>query len=258
MRRLKLVQSAKGMVERAKKIKPNHLRLVVDNVPTKKILLVEDEISFAEIVRDYLERAGHDVELSHTGVGVIDMVRRDAPDLILLDTMLPGIDGTEICQGIREFSDLPVIMVTAKVNEVDRLLGYDLGVDDYICKPVKPREVLARIKAVLRRYDRPKALDSESLIRLDEDAFSAHVKGEPLDLTPVEFRLLNLLTKKAGRVFSRTQIMDVIYVGEAHGSDRSIDSHVKNLRKKISAVLGEQDSPIHSVYGLGYKFELVE
>lgn len=238
----------------------NQLRLVVNNLnnensANKKILLIEDEVAFAQIVRDYLEQEGYEVSLQHSGVGVIDLVRRASPDLVLLDNMLPGVDGSEVCKGIREFSDIPIIMVTAKVDEMDRLLGYDLGVDDYICKPVKPREILARIKAVLRRFDRPGIQSATALIELDDAAFSARVKGQLLDLTPVEFRLLNLLTKKAGRVFSRTQIMDVIYVGEAHGSDRSVDSHIKNLRKKIAAVLGEEESPIQSVYGLGYKFE---
>lgn len=241
--------------------KDSPVKLVVDNVPpvdentSKTILLVEDETAFAEIIRDYLQESGYRVEMSHTGVGVIDMVRRTPPDLVLLDNNLPGIEGTAICEGIRKFSDLPIIMVTARVDEMDRLLGYDLGVDDYICKPVKPREVLVRVKAVMRRFSRPSGSAVTSLVELNEELFSARVKGHSLDLTPVEFRLLQLFTRKTGRVFSRTQIMDYIYEGESQGSDRSVDSHIKNLRKKLAKVLGEEESPIHSVYGLGYKFE---
>lgn len=218
------------------------------------ILMVEDEIEFAEIIRDYLEAAGFAVELAHSGSGIVDRVRQSPPALILLDLMLPGVDGPTICNKVRMFSDLPIIMLTARVDELDRLLGYDIGADDYICKPVKPREILARVKTVLRRFEPKNVAVQKSMLEFDEERFIVRLKGQALDLTPLEFRLLQLFANKEGRVFSRTQIMDLIYQNEAKGSDRAVDSHIKNLRKKMCAPYNGE-SPIQSVYGIGYKLE---
>lgn len=225
---------------------------MVDN--PKKIILVEDEQNVAEIVRDYMLAAGYSVELRHTGIGIVDLVRKTKPDLVLLDLMLPGIDGVTICKEIRKFSDVPIIMLTAKISELDRLLGYDTGADDYICKPVNPKEILARVKAVLRRFE-PKSINqSEQFFYFDEDRFTATLKGNILDLTKMEYNLLQLLVKYECRVYSRGQIMDYLYDGDVKGSDRSADTHIKNLRKKIGQVI-EGQSPIQSVYGLGYKLQ---
>lgn len=219
----------------------------------KRILLVEDETDFAEIVRDYLQQADYVVELCHTGVGVVERVQIAQPQLILLDIMLPGVDGITICRKIRAFSEVPVIMLTARVDEIDRLIGYELGADDYICKPVNPREILARVKAVLRRLDKTTAADQAALA-LDESRLLAVYKGQRLDLTPTEFRLLKLLSSKEGLIFSRKQIKEKIYDDPNEASERSIDTCIKKLRKKIGAVdVGE--SPIRSIYGAGYKYE---
>lgn len=221
----------------------------------KQILLVEDEIEAAEIIRDYLQQADFDVELCHTGNGVIEKTRESEPDLLLLDIMLPEVDGITICRQIRAFSEVPIMMLTARVDEVDRLIGYELGADDYICKPVNPREILARVKAVLRRLEHSHT-PHEEVLSLDKANLMAVYKGRRLDLTQTEFRLLNLLSKKEGKIFSRKQIKEKIYDDADAASDRSIDTCVKKLRKKIGAIeVGE--SPIRSVYGAGYKYERV-
>jgi len=220
-----------------------------------KILIVEDEVELAEIIGDYLIAEEYEVELIHTGLGVVEQVRRDPPDLILLDIMLPVADGLDICRQVRKFSNLPIIMMTAKVDEIDRLLGLDIGADDYICKPVRPKEVVARVRAVLRRtnwtLNPPQDTDR---LQLDESQRLAQWDGQALELTPVEFRLLNLLVKGA-RVYTRSVLMSVIYEDGRYVDDRTIDSHIKNLRRKLVAV-SKIKNPIRSVYGLGYKIEL--
>lgn len=178
------------------------------------------------------------------GLEVVPTVRAQEPDLILLDLMLPGCDGLEVCRELRTFSDVPIIMVTARVEEIDRLLGLDLGADDYICKPFSPREVVARARAILRR--RPLAARTEQGLSLDESI--------ELDLTPVEFRLLSCLAASPGRVFSRDQLLDRLYDDHRVVTDRTVDSHVKNLRRKLEQIDPEQ-SLIHSIYGVGYKLE---
>lgn len=221
-----------------------------------RILLVEDEVEVAEIIRDYLQQAGYAVELIHTGSGVVELIRTSPPQLVLLDIMLPEVNGITICKEIRSFSEVPVIMLTAKVDEIDRLLGYDLGVDDYICKPVNPREILARVKAVLRRSSHTPVVDQD-LLKLDESRLLAVYQGKRLDLTTTEFRLLKMLFAKEGKIFSRKQIQTKIYSNENESSERAVDTCVKKLRSKMSKV-ATGDSPIHSIYGLGYKFERIE
>ena len=173
---------------------------------------------------------------------------------MLLDIMLPGMDGMAVCREVRKFSDIPIIMITAKVEEIDRLIGLEIGADDYICKPFSPREVVARVKAVLRRIHHEPAQKNLAIgpIAIDEASHQARVSGEVLDLTPSEFRLLQVLISQPGRVFSRDELLARVQGYDCDGYDRTIDSHVKNLRKKIAAFLPGQEI-ITTVYGLGYK-----
>jgi len=218
------------------------------------LLIVEDEQRLAELLRDYLQQAGYQTAWLAEGTQVVEQVRNDPPQLILLDLMLPGKDGLEICKEIRGFSEVPIIMVTARVEEIDRLLGLELGADDYICKPFSPREVVARTKAVLRR-SQPEQAGSRPLLQLDEESYTARLSGTRLDLTAVEFKLLQILVSQEGRIFSRDQLMDRIYQDQRIVCDRTIDSHVKKLRKKIHEVDPELEL-IRSVYGVGYKYEV--
>jgi len=218
-----------------------------------RILIVEDEPKLAGLQRDYLEQAGYSCHLLDNGLEVVDWLKLHEVDLVLLDLMLPGRDGLEICKEIRSFSRLPIIMVTARVEEIDRLLGLELGADDYICKPFSPREVVARVKAVLRRT---KDHDDHAAagLQLDQGGYRAILNGTDLLLTAVEFSLLRILAEHPGRIYSRSQLMDAIYADHRVVTDRTIDSHIKKLRKKISAVARDEEL-IHSVYGVGYKFE---
>lgn len=219
-----------------------------------QVLIVEDEPKLAQLLSDYLIQAGFKTHVINNGLEVIDWVKAHKPDLILLDIMLPGLDGIEICKALRAFSDVPIIMVTARVEEVDRLLGLELGCDDYICKPFSPREVVARVKAILRRFQPAQSNSIMNGICLDEARNKTTINGHELVLTAVEFQLLSILFKGKGRIYSRDQLMDHIYSDNRVVSDRTIDSHIKKLRKRINEVLPEQDI-IHSVYGLGYKLE---
>ncbi|MDX9709103.1 MAG: response regulator [Trichloromonas sp.] len=218
-----------------------------------KILIVEDEPKLAELLADYLRQSGFEVRLVADGMAAVPAIHEQKPDLVLLDLMLPGRDGMDICQETRRFSSVPIIMVTARVEEIDRLLGLELGADDYICKPYSPREVVARVKAVLRRGGA--AAGQNHGLTLDEARYSATLHGVDLDLTAVEFKLLHILAASPGRIFSRAQLMDRIYSDERIVSDRTIDSHIKKLRKKI-AVAAPSEELIHSLYGVGYKYEV--
>lgn len=189
------------------------------------ILIVEDEQRLADLHRDYLHQAGYATECISDGREVIPWVKNNAPALILLDLMLPGKDGLEICKEIRSFSNVPIIMVTARVEEIDRLLGLELGADDYICKPFSPREVIARVKAVLRRSSG--TIEHNQVLNLDVERYVATLLGHKLDLTAVEFQLLNILAGSPGRIFTRDQLMDRIYTDRRIVCDRTIDSHIK-------------------------------
>ncbi len=222
----------------------------------QKILIIEDARELAQLVSDYLSAAGYETHCLYTGEGAVDWVRQNSPRLILLDLMLPGRDGVEICREIRSFSIVPIIMVTAKVEEQDRLTGLDVGADDYICKPFSPREVVARVKAVLRRSQNGLLQESQAepdILQLDQQKFQARINNRLLTLTVVEYQLLALLAGQPGRVFSRSLLIEKIYPDQRVVSDRTIDSHVKKLRKKISQVCERE--LIHSVYSAGYKFE---
>ena len=219
------------------------------------ILIVEDETRLADLHRDYLQQAGYATQCLSDGNEVIPWVKKNSPQLILLDLMLPGKDGLEICKDVRTFSSVPIIMVTARVEEIDRLLGLEFGADDYICKPFSPREVVARVKAVLRRVAGTlETNQANQALHLDTDCYSASLHGKKLDLTAVEFQLLNILAEKPGRIFTRDQLMDRIYSDHRIVYDRTIDSHIKKLRKKIADAVPGVDV-IFSVYGVGYKYE---
>ncbi|MDZ5111402.1 response regulator [Pseudomonas putida] len=217
-----------------------------------QILLVEDEPKLAALVGDYLRAGGYLVDHLAEGLAVIPAIRLGQYDLILLDLMLPGRDGLDICRELRGFSQIPLIMMTARVDEIDRLLGLELGADDYICKPFSPRELVARVKAVLRRSVQQSPNQG---LELDARSFVARYKGVALDLTPVEFRMLAALAARPGQVLSRDQLMNHIYQDHRVVADRTVDSHVKNLRRKLSGVMPGHD-PLRSVYGVGYSLEL--
>lgn len=219
------------------------------------ILIVEDERKVAELLRDYLVAGGYGVRHLERGDEVVEAVRMEPPQLVLLDIMLPGLDGLDVLRRLRQFSSVPVIMLTARIEEIDRLLGLELGADDYICKPFSPREVMARIKAILRRVHASSEREEDVSLDLDVDAFRARFRGQPLELTPVEFRLLQALADNPGRVYSREQLLDRIYPDYRVVTDRTVDSHIKNLRRKLQGIAPDEEV-IRSVYGVGYKLEL--
>ncbi|MDP5054731.1 MAG: response regulator [Congregibacter sp.] len=223
-----------------------------------QVLIVEDEPKIAQLLVDYLERDDFTASVLHEGSHAVETVRADTPDLLIVDLMLPGKDGLSICREVRQFSDVPIIILTAKVDEIDRLVGLELGADDYICKPFSPREVVARVRTILRRVSRLPAVQSENTlsygeVTLHSDRYECIAAGERVELTPVEFRLLHGLLEHPGRVYSRDKLMDLCYADERVVSDRTIDTHVKNLRKKLEGSLGH--ILIHSIYGVGYKVE---
>jgi two-component system response regulator BaeR len=222
----------------------------------RKILIVEDEPRLASLLSDYIATAGMSPHVIDNGLEVVDWVKDEHPDLILLDLMLPGMDGMAICREVRRFSELPIIMVTARIEEIDRLLGLELGADDYICKPFSPREVVARVKAVLRRTGGREEVPTTSLV-LDDARYQATLHEQKLDLTAVEYQLLSVLAKTPGRIYSRNKLMEMIYPDQRIVEDRTIDSHIKKLRKKIQ-VISNGEELIHSVYGVGYKFEQMD
>ncbi|WP_440053915.1 response regulator [Pseudoalteromonas sp. T1lg65] len=226
-------------------------------MPNKHILIVEDEPKLADILSKYLAQAEFTSHCVHDGAEAEPAFKQQQPALILLDLMLPNVDGIEICRRIRAYSTVPIVMITAKVEEVDRLLGLEIGADDYICKPYSPKEVVARVKAILRRVsldEQGKLSETESKLKLDEETLFVSFLGEQISLTHVEFMLLKAMYGRPCRIYSRDALMDHIYDGSHIVSDRTIDSHIKNIRKKLSSIAPQQEF-IHSVYGAGYKFE---
>lgn len=221
------------------------------------ILIVEDEPKLAQLLSDYLQSSGHTTEWIADGKAAVPTIRGGNFDLIVLDLMLPGRDGLDICREVRQFSAVPIVMVTARVEEIDRLLGLELGADDYICKPFSPREVVARIKAILRRSSASSIQANEqSGLQVDGDSHSARLDGHTLELTPVEFRLLRVLAATPGRIYSREQLLDHLYDDHRVVTDRTVDSHIKNLRRKLETA--RPGDHIRSIYGVGYKLELQE
>ncbi|WP_417806792.1 response regulator [Thioclava sp.] len=220
----------------------------------KRIMIIEDEPDLAEVLRDYLAQAGMAVDILWDGTHAVERVLSAQPDLVVLDIMLPGKDGLTICRELRAKSDVPIIMETARVEEIDRLLGLELGADDYLCKPFSPRELVARIKAILRRAaPAPDSDWPEDGLVMDPESWRATLSGKPLDLTKREFQILHTLHKRPGRVFSRAQLLEMAFPDDADVFDRTIDSHIKNIRVKVKA-LEPGAELIRSVYGVGYAY----
>ena len=213
------------------------------------ILIVEDEAELACVIADYARAAGYVPAVCGDGLEALAAIRHAPPSLVVLDLMLPGLDGLALCRAVRAFSSVPIVMVTARVEEVDRLLGLETGADDYLCKPFSPRELMARIKAILRRAGVPAAAPA---LVLDEAARRIAVHGRALDLTPSEYAILAALARRPGQVLSRAQLLDAARADNLDANDRAVDSHVKNLRRKIEAVAPGLEA-IRSIYGLGYR-----
>jgi two-component system, OmpR family, response regulator BaeR len=226
------------------------------------ILIVEDEPKIARVLADYLSAAGFRSSRLSNGLEVSAFVRQHSPSLVLLDLMLPGKTGLEVCRDLRAFTDVPIVMVTALVEEIDRLLGLELWADDYVCKPFSPREVVARVKAVLRR---PRAAPASGPdddgarsigpFSLEEPRMRITFHGQRLELTTSEFRLLRRFLLSPGRVYSRAQLLTELHGTDDEAFDRAIDTHVKNLRKKLARVAPETNV-LRSIYGVGYQLEL--
>jgi two-component system response regulator BaeR len=222
----------------------------------KRILIVEDEPRISEVMAAYLQHAGYSTSVIERGDEVMATVAKSPPAMLILDIMLPGMDGINVCREIRKHFSFPIIMVTARIEEIDKLLGFDVGADDYLCKPFSPNELVARVRAQLRRSYGEVTTSQTNSFENDEDAQRIYYAGQLLTLTPQEYRLLSIFIASPSRIFSRKQLLDLAYENEADIFDRTIDSHVKNLRKRLKPALGEQEV-IHSVYGVGYRFEHV-
>jgi len=222
---------------------------------SRTILVVDDEPRIVELARDYLEHAGFRVITANDGRGALDVARHDRPDLIVLDLGLPGLDGLDVTRELRRDGSIPIVMVTARDDELDKLLGLELGADDYLTKPFSPRELVARVKAVLRRTDRP--TDPSDVIRvgelqLDVLRMRTEVAGRSIDLTPTEFTLLATLARQPGRIFTRSQLLDALHGVAFESYERAIDSHIKNLRRKLEPD-PRQPRFVLTVYGVGYR-----
>ena len=222
-----------------------------------RILVIDDDKKIVELVRLYLQKDGYQVFVAYDGLEALDLARQKRPDLVVLDLMLPVVDGLDVCRILRTETKVPIIMLTARTTEGDKLLGLDLGADDYITKPFSPRELLARIRAVLRRAgegeDEELAEIRAGDLVVDFFRHQARVRGEPLNLTPKEFKLLEIMIKARGRAFSRLELLERAFGFDYEGLERTIDVHVMNLRKKIE-VDPEKPVYIQTVYGYGYKF----
>ncbi|TCO66283.1 response regulator transcription factor [Caldanaerobacter subterraneus] len=224
----------------------------------KKIFVVDDEIKILEVVKSYLEREGFSVITETNGNNVLDTFKKEKPDLVILDLMLPGISGEELCKRLRQFSDVPILMLTAKVQESDKINGFSIGADDYITKPFSPRELVMRVKAILRRTtdDVPLAevmsFNNDDLV-VDLRAHTVRKKGVVVNLTPNEFKILKILIRNPNRVFTREELIEKVMGFDYEGYDRTIDAHIKNLRQKIE---DDTKNPVYirTVYGVGYKF----
>lgn len=220
------------------------------------ILVVDDEARIVKLVRDYLERAGFDVIAAPDGEAALRLARRQQPDLIVLDLMLPGVDGLDVCRRLRREGGVPIIMLTARVEEADRIVGLELGADDYVTKPFSPGELVARVRATLRRANGqlgPTTVVRAGDVELNTAALTAEFAGRPVDLTPTEFQLLATLVRQPGRIFSREQLLKAVHGVAFDGFDRSVDSHIKNLRRKIEPDV-RRPRYIQTVYGVGYRF----
>ncbi|WP_244914600.1 response regulator [Pandoraea apista] len=225
------------------------------------ILIVEDEPKLAALLAEYLRVAGMPCRILSDGRDVLPAVRATEPRLVLLDLMLPGMDGLEVCRAVREISEVPIVMLTARAAETDRLLGLELGADDYICKPFSPREVVARVKAILRRVRAASvnggtaAAPQQPALVIDAVRHHARLDGHELPLTPVELRLLATLASHPDKTFPRAHLLDRMYDDHRVVADRTVDSHIKNLRRKLQAIRPDEEI-VRSIYGVGYRLEL--
>ena len=219
------------------------------------ILVVEDELKLATSLCEYLNHQQYETHMIHVGDTVVEWVKQHQPSLVLLDLMLPGKDGVSICKEIRSFSDIPIIMLTARSDEIDKLLGLEIGADDYICKPYSLREVMARVKAVLRRFSPQTEPQQQQVLDLNKANFNITYNSQSIELTAIEFRLLETMMNSTGRIYSREQLADNAYEDNRIVSDRTVDSHIKKLRKKLNDLAPELQF-IHSIYGVGYKYDV--
>lgn len=226
--------------------------------PKKHVMIIEDEPKISQMLQQFLVSEGFSTSVVNDGACAINMIKKKQPHLIILDVMLPNKDGLTICKEVRQFSSIPIIMLTARVDEIDRLMGLGLGADDYVCKPFSPREVIARIQAILRRVDVLKNYAINKVryknIDIDLERFQCHVNDKLIESTPIEFRILTTLVKKPGVVFSREKLMQKCYEDERIVNSRTIDSHMRNLRAKLNTSLAGEPI-LHAVYGVGYKLE---
>lgn len=218
------------------------------------ILIVEDEQNLAKLLQDYLTKENMHTTIIEDGNAVTAFVKNTKPDVILLDIMLPNKDGMTICKEVRQLSDIPIIMTTARIDEIDRIIGLEIGADDYVCKPYSPREVVARVKVQLRRiHNNTTPITND--IKLNDDFLTVSLGETNIELTFVEYNLLKKLHNNNGRIYNRDQLMDSIYDDGRVVSDRTIDSHIKKIRKKLKTLNPDKEY-IHSIYGCGYKFEV--
>ena len=223
---------------------------------SQTILVVDDEPRIVTLVCDYLEQAGFHVLSARDGQAALHLARRERPDLIVLDLMLPGLDGLDVCRRLRQESAVPIIMLTARVEEADRVVGLELGADDYVIKPFSPRELVARVRAALRRANGqvgPSPIIRAGDLELDTEALAATIGGQSVDLTTSEFQILTTLARQPGRIFRREQLLESLHGVAFDGYDRSVDSHIKNIRRKIEPD-PRHPQYIETVYGVGYRF----
>jgi two-component system response regulator BaeR len=226
----------------------------MSDTPKHSVLVVEDDRKISDLLLNYLRASGYEANAAYDGRDALRIVKECPPDAVILDWMLPGLDGIGVCQAVRAFSDVPILVLTARIDEVDRLLGLDTGADDYVCKPFAPREVIARVRALLRRAE-GRVKSSIRPWELDDASFRISWRGQWLPLTRIEFMMFRLLLSRPGRVYSRDQLLASVHDSQRDISDRAIDTHIKNLRKKVQVVEPGTDC-ITSVYGVGYRFDV--
>ena len=228
-------------------------------IPLKnKVLVVDDDVNICELLKLYIEREGYETYVSHSGRGAVELFRETTPNIVLLDIMIPDMDGYQVCREIRKISDVPIIMLTAKGETFDKVLGLEMGADDYIVKPFEPKELIARIKAVLRRYE-PKEIGVQQEIIypnlvVNLSTYSAKINGKEIDFTPKELELLFFIASKPNRVFTREQLVEQVWGYDFLGDSRTVDVHIKRLREKTES--GSTKWQIKTVWGVGYKFEV--
>ena len=226
----------------------------MSDIAAQRVLVVEDDRKISDLLQNYLRASGYEAIAAYDGRDALRQIERQVPDVVILDLMLPGMDGISVCKAVRAFSDVPILMLTARIDEVDRLLGLDTGADDYVCKPFAPREVIARIRALLRRAE-GRVKTSTKPWEIEDASFRISWRGQWLPLTRIEFMMFRLLLSRPGRVYSRDQLLASVHDSQHDISDRAIDTHIKNLRKKVQAVDQGHDC-IASVYGVGYRFDI--